>query len=201
MDIIGKILEKPRLIRSYYYSLNLLLVIKAAERLYSEGKKPCIINIDKIKWEFYPYDVNFKQICEEDSENIVFEAEKVSEIPLKFRLVTTTKNFNLDCEKTTIEKIGINLYKMILDGEPVIFRVENGKLVERVLNNIEEEIINLLEENGGQLSIKEVVDIVSHRLRTSKDNVRNELALLKSIGKIEIEKGVVSLNKYGRLKG
>ncbi|BCU71357.1 hypothetical protein [Stygiolobus caldivivus] len=193
MDVIGKILEKPRLIRSYYYSVNLVIIINAAQRIYSQGKKPCIINFDKIKWEFYPYDINFKQICEEESENLVFEAEKVSEIPIRFRLITSVKNFNLGCEVNTIEKIGNNLYKLRLTDDTIIFHVKDGKLIERVLNPLEEEILRLLNENNGRMSMKEVVDITSYKLGISKESVRNELAFLRSLGKIEIDKGTVLL--------
>ncbi|MDT7872046.1 hypothetical protein WIW89_08350 [Stygiolobus sp. CP850M] len=193
MDIIERILQKPRLIKSYYYGVNLVIVINAAEKLYAEGKKPCIINFDKIKWEFYPYEIKFKMFCDNDSENLVFEAEKVSEIPLKFRLVTSAKVFNINCDIATVERIGNNLYKILLDGEVLTFQVKEGKLTERAMNRIDEEILNLLNENGGTMTVKELVDIISFKLRVSKDYVRNELAFLKTSGKVEIEKSTVKL--------
>ncbi|MCQ4385139.1 MAG: hypothetical protein NO115_04075, partial [Sulfolobales archaeon] len=56
-------------------------------------------------------------------------------------------------------------------------------------------------EYGGSLPYKDVVLIVSGKAKVSREEVRNGLAFLKSLGVLEIENGNVSLNKYSGLKG
>lgn len=197
--MIEELLSKPRVIKSYYYSVNLAIVMNSASYLYHKGKDVCIFNFDKIKWEFYPYEIDFKMNCNENSENIIFEAEDESEVPVRFALVTSIKRLNLGVPISEITKIDNNLYRINIDGKVHLFRLLNGKIIEENISRREEEIISLLKEYG-ELTIKEVVDIIARKTRSNRDEVRKDLYFLKEIGIVEINEGKVSLNNYSRLK-
>ncbi|MCG2909990.1 MAG: hypothetical protein L7G92_05395 [Stygiolobus sp.] len=197
--IIDEILKKPRLVQSYYYSINLLITIKSAERLYEQGSKVCIQGFDKIKWEFYPFEIKFKQECESGAELIVFEAEKESEVPIKFRLVTSYRPLKLGVDIIKIEKIQLNLYRTSIDGNLFMFRIFNGEIKEENLSSEDNEILSLVREYG-EIPLKDLINIISGKTSSSKDHIRKELFFLKEVGLIEIENGIVSLNKYSRLK-
>lgn len=197
--MIEEIISKPRVIRSYYYYPKLVLVLNIAEYLYSKGKDVCIFNFDKINWQYYPYRTNFIMKCNENSENIVFEADHESEIPLKLLLITTTSALKIGIPMTEIQRVDQNLFKINLDGTIYLFRITNGKIVEEKIKGLSEEIIQLLTDYN-ELSIKEIVDIISNKTKSSREIVRKELYFLKELGLIEIDKGRVSLNNNSGLK-
>ncbi|WP_369609990.1 hypothetical protein [Sulfurisphaera javensis] len=173
-------------------------MLNIADYLFKKGKDICIFNFDKIKWEFYPYDINFTMKCNEKSENIVFEADDESEIPPNFLIVTSIKRLNLGIPVIEIEKIDQNLYKMNISDKIYLFRIIEGKIIEEKIKGLSEEIIQLLKEYG-ELSLKEIIDILSHKTRNSRDNIRKEIYFLKDLGIIQIKEGKVLLNNYSRL--
>lgn len=196
--MLEELISKKRLIRSYYYLAKLILVINIAEYLSSKGKDVCIFNIDKIKLEYYNFSLNFNLKCNERSENIIFEAEDESEVPINFLIVTSTKKLNLGIPTSEIFKVDQNLYRINIDENILLFRIVNGKIVEEKIKNVDEEIVNLLREYG-ELTLKEIVDIVSRKTNNSRDSIRKEIYFLKDIGIIEIKEGKVLLNNNSRL--
>ena len=197
--MLEELISKPRVIKSYYYYPKLILTINIAEYLYSQGKDVCIFNFDKINWQYYPYQINFVMKCNENSENLVFEAEDEAEVPLKFLLVTSIKNLKLGLPISEIQRVDQNLYKINIDGQIRLFRIIEGKIVEEKIKGLADEILELLKEYK-ELSLKEIVDIVSNKAMSSRENVRKEVYFLKEIGVVEIKDGKVSLNNYSRLK-
>jgi len=196
--VLEDLISKPRVIKSYYYYPKLILTIAIAEYLYSQGKDVCIFNFDKINWQYYPYQINFVMRCNEDSENLVFEAEDETEVPLKFLIVTSIKNLKLGVPISEIQRVDQNLYKINIDGQIRLFRIIEGKIVEEKIKGLADEILELLKEYK-ELSLKEIVDIVSNKTRSSRESVRKEVYFLKEVGVIEIKDGKVSLNNYSRL--
>jgi len=197
--VFEDLLQTKRLIKSYYYYPKLVLVINIAEYLYSKGRDVCIFNFDKIKWEYYPYNLNFHMKCNERSENIIFEAEDESEIPNNFSLVTSIKKLNLGIPQSEIQKLDQNLFKINIDNKIYLFRIIEGKIVEEKIKGLSEEFINILREYN-ELSLKEIVDILYHKTNSSRDNIRKEIYFLKDIGVIEIKNGKVLLNNNSWLK-
>ncbi|WP_168065387.1 hypothetical protein [Sulfolobus sp. S-194] len=185
--------QTKRLIKSYYYYPKLVLVINIAQYLYNKGHDVCIFNFDKIKWEYYPYDLNFHMKCTEKSENIIFEVEDESQIPNNFTLVTSIKKLNLGIPVSEIQKLDQNLFKINIDNKIYLFRIIDGKIVREKIKGLSEEIINLLKEYN-ELSLKEVVEIIYHKTKSSRDNIRKEIYFLKDIGIVEIKNGRVLLN-------
>lgn len=197
--MLEELISKPRVIKSYYYYPKLVLILNIAEYLYNQGKDVCIFNFDKINWQYYPYQINFVMRCNEDSENLIFEAEDETQVPLKFLIVTSVKNLKLGFPISEIQRIDQNLYKINIDNEIYLFRIINGKIIEEEVRGLSDEIIELLNEYK-ELSLKEIVDIISNKTRSSRENVRREVYFLKEIGVLEIKNGKVSLNNYSRLK-
>ena len=197
--MLEELISKPRFIRSYYYYPKLTLTLNIAEYLYSQGKDVCIFNFDKINWQFYPYKINFVMKCNENSENLVFEAEDEIQVPLKFLIVTSIKNLKLGLPVSEIQRIDQNLYRINFDNQIRLFRIVDGKIIEEKVKGLSDEIIELLNEYK-ELSLKEVVDIISNKTKSSRENVRKEIYFLKEIGVVEIQNGKVLLNNYSRLK-
>ena len=197
--MIEELISKPRVIKSYHYYPKLVLTLNIAEYLYSQGKDVCIFNFDKINWQYYPYKINFMMKCKENSENLIFEAEDETQVPLKFLLVTSIKNLKLGLPVSEIQRIDQNLYRINFDNEIRLFRIIEGKIVEEKIRGLSDEIIELLNEYR-ELSLKEIVNILSNKTRSSRENVRQEIYFLKEIGIVEIKNGKVSLNNYSRLK-
>jgi len=197
--VLEELISKPRVIKSYYYYPKLILTLNIAEYLYSRGKDVCIFNFDKINWQYYPYQTNFIMKCNENSENLIFEVEDESQIPLKFLIVTSIKNLKLGLPVSEIQRMDQNLYRINLDNQIYLFRIVDGKILEEKVKGLSEEIIQLLNEYK-ELSLKEVVDIISNKTKSSRENVRKEVYFLKEIGVVDIQNGKVSLNNYSRLK-
>ncbi|QIW24337.1 hypothetical protein EWF20_09370 [Sulfolobus sp. S-194] len=131
--------------------------------------------------------------CTEKSENIIFEVEDESQIPNNFTLVTSIKKLNLGIPVSEIQKLDQNLFKINIDNKIYLFRIIDGKIVREKIKGLSEEIINLLKEYN-ELSLKEVVEIIYHKTKSSRDNIRKEIYFLKDIGIVEIKNGRVLLN-------
>ncbi|MBP1356965.1 MAG: hypothetical protein JZD40_00520 [Sulfolobus sp.] len=115
------------------------------------------------------------------------------------RIYLTTKALKIGIPMTEIQRVDQNLFKINLDGTIYLFKIINGKIVEEKIKGLSEEIIQLLTDYN-ELSIKEIVDIISNKTKSSREIVRKELYFLKELGLIEIDKGRVSLNNNSGLK-
>lgn len=185
---LEELLDKRSLIISYYYSINLTLLLNFASLLYKKkGSHICIINYGKIKWEFYPYEINFPVKCDENASVLVFEAESEKEVPEKFNLVTSYKNLKINAVKVKVEKIDASTYKAILDDYVEMFKINQGKIEEVKLDNTLTELIKIISELGSETELKDVVNIASKRLELTKDEVREKLLFLQELNKIEIK--------------
>ncbi|AWR94795.1 hypothetical protein [Acidianus brierleyi] len=197
--IIGKfvflerLLDLKSIIISYYYSINLTIIMNVASLLSKQSKDVCIINYDKIKWDFYPYNIDFSLNCSPKSEIIVFEAENEREIPKNFRLVTTYKNLKIDGTKIKIDKVDINLYKSRIDDEEYLFRVINGKIEDYEIRDIDKEILNIITSLGNPCNLTDVINISQKKLNLPRDKIREELQFLIQIGKIKIHNKIIEL--------
>jgi len=167
--------------------------MNVAYLLSKQGKDICIINYDKIKWNFYPYNIDFSINCSPNSEIIVFEAENESEIPKNFRLVTTYKNLKIDGTKIKIDKIDINLYKSKIDDKEYLFRLINGKIEDYEIGDIDKEILNIIASLGNTCNLTDVINISQKKLNLSREKIREELQFLIQIGKIKIHNKIIEL--------
>ncbi|MGC9105943.1 MAG: hypothetical protein ACP5HQ_05940 [Thermoprotei archaeon] len=200
MGLIEELLKEPTLVVSYYTSASIAILFSAWEALASQGKEVCVINLDKLPKDVplnYP---NYQPRCSETSENLVYAAERPSEVPVRFRLAISVRRILEDVRWGRVEKVENNLFRLWLDDEVYLFRVVNERVKDESLPPISKAIIEVLDEYGGRLPMKDVVLIVSGKTRATRDQVRANLALLKNVGLVEIEEGVVSLNNYGGLK-
>nr|WP_237243949.1 hypothetical protein [Saccharolobus solfataricus] len=162
--------------------------------MYKENISVCIINYEKfLKLSIREID----QRCVEGSYVIVFEAEEASDLPIRYNLVTSFVKINKDFDDILrIDKISTNLYKAQNNaGDLFIFSVINGKVIDRKLRPIHEDIINFLREYGGEVEIRDLVNIISKKYETNRDNVRVELAFLKELGIIEVKDRKVILTQ------
>ena len=201
MAMIEELLREPTLVKTYYNSVSIALILTAWEELAKEGKKVCVVNLEKMPWEHIINRPKAEPSCEEGSEVLVYNAERPQEVPLKFRLVTSFKRVIEDVRYGVVEKVEGNLFRLLLGDEIYLFRVINERVVEEGLPKVGQSIVQVLQEYGGSLPMKDLVLIVSGKTRASREEVRQNLALLKNVGLLEIEGGIVSLNKYSGLKG
>ena len=201
MPLINDLLSEPTLVRTYYNSVSIALILSAWEELAKRGKKVCIVNFEKVPWQYITNKPKAELSCEEGAEILVYNAERAQEVPLKFRLVTSVKRVIEDARYGVVEKVEGNLFRLQLGGEIYLFRVVNERVVEEGIPKVGKSVVEVLEEYGGSLPMKDVVLIVSGKTRASREEVRQAIALLKNAGLVEVEDGVVSLNKYSGLKG
>ncbi len=190
---LERLLELKSIITSYYYYINLAIIMNVASLLSKENKDICIINYDKIKWDFYPYDIDFSLNCSPRSEIIVFEAESEKEIPKNFKLITTYKNLKVDGIKIKIDKIDVNLYKSRIDDKEYLFRVINGKIEDYEIGDIDKEILNIISSLGNPCNLTDVINISQKKLNLPRDKIREELQFLIQIGKIKIHNKIIEL--------
>ncbi|WP_218258671.1 hypothetical protein [Saccharolobus shibatae] len=182
------------LLQSYHMNVKIALIYDIAQRLYKDRVSICIINYEKfLKLSGREID----QRCDEDSYVIVFEAEGPSDLPMRYNLVTSFVKINRYFDDILkIDKVSTNLYKAQNNaGDLFIFSVINGEIIERKLRPIHEDIINFLKEYGGEVEIKDLINIISKKYEISRDNVRVELALLKELGIIEVKDRKVILTQ------
>ncbi len=182
------------LLQSYHINAKIVLIYNITQRLYKENISVCIINYEKfLKLSIREID----QRCVEGSYVIVFEAEEASDLPIRYNLVTSFVKINKDFDDILrIDKISTNLYKAQNNaGDLFIFSVINGKVIDRKLRPIHEDIINFLREYGGEVEIRDLVNIISKKYETNRDNVRVELAFLKELGIIEVKDRKVILTQ------
>lgn len=185
---LERLLDKKSLVISYYYSVNLILLMNFASLYYRKtGKNVCIGNFGKIKWELYPKDVDFPIICDENSALLVFEAESESELPEKFIFATSYKNLKVNAVKVRVEKFDQNTYRAIIEDEIIPFKITKGEINEVRLTDEHNELLNIIKELGGECEMKDLVNIASKRLNIPRDEVRERLLFLKEIDKIEID--------------
>ncbi len=185
---LERLLYAKSLVISYYYSANLTLLINFASLYHKKtGKNICIGNFGKIKWEFYPKDIDFPIKCDENSAFLVFEAESESEIPEKFIFATSFKNLDVNAIKVRIEKFGYNEYKAIIKDEIIPFKIINGEIKEIKLASDYVELLNIINELGGECEMKDLLNIASKRLSVPREEVKEKLLFLKEINKIDIE--------------
>jgi len=200
MGVVEELLREPTLVVSYYSSASIALIFSAWEELGGQGREVCVVNFDRIPKELLSVAPNYPLRCSERSENLVYMAQKPSEVPLRFRLVTAIKRVIED-----VGGLGSTRWRepvQALDGEPGSpFQSSRLEGKDEPLPPLSAAIIEVLEEYGGSLPYKDVVLIVSGKAKASREQVRNGLAFLKSLGVLEIENGNVSLNKYSGLKG
>ncbi len=190
---LERLLGLKTIIISYYYSANLTISINVASLLSKQGKDICIVNYDKIRWNLYPYDMDFSPNCSPQSEIIVFEAESESEIPKNFRLVTTFKNLKIDGIKVKINKVDTNLYKALFNDEEYFFKIINGKIEDYEIDNVDKEILNIISNLGSPCNLTDVINISSKKLNMSRDKIREELQFLTQLGKIKIQHKIIEL--------
>ncbi|AGE71486.1 hypothetical protein [Sulfolobus acidocaldarius] len=196
INIVQEILEEPSLIFSYYNNVKIVILLNLIKHLRSMGKEICIVNLEKIKPDVLPPD--FHSVCNEKSEVIVYEAEDEKEVPVKFTVIISSKKLKLGVRMIQIDKLGENLYKMKINNNVLhLFRVLNDYTIkEEQIGDVENEILKLLREYQ-QMSMREIVQIIAHKTNSSREEVRNKLYFLKTIGAVEIKEGIVSLNDYG----
>ncbi|AWR97589.1 hypothetical protein DFR86_08530 [Acidianus sulfidivorans JP7] len=187
---LDNLVDNSSLIISYYYSVNLTILMNYASILHKKrNKNICIANYGKIKWEFYPYEIDFPIRCDENSAMLVFEAESEKEIPEKFSLATSYKNLRINAIKIQIEKIDNNLYKAISKGNIIsVFKINEGKITEQQMDNIYAEILYIIKDLGGTCDLRDLLNISSKKLEIPKEEIKERLLFLKEINKIEIEK-------------
>ncbi|PVU75621.1 hypothetical protein DDW13_04740 [Acidianus hospitalis] len=185
---LERLLDKKSLVISYYYSVNLTLLMNFASLYYRKtGKSICIGNFGKIKWEFYPKDVDFPIKCDENSAFLVFEAENENELPEKFIFATSYKNLKVNAIKVRVEKFEYNTYKAIIEDEIIPFKIVKGEINEIKLANDYTELLNIIKELGGECEMRDLVNIASKRLNIPRDEVKEKILFLKEIDKIDIE--------------
>lgn len=201
MGVVEELLREPTLVVSYYSSASIALIFSAWEELGGQGREVCVVNFDRIPKELLSVAPNYPLRCSESSENLVYMAQKPSEVPLRFRLVTAIKRVIEDVRWARVDKVDGNLYRLWTGNQVHLFRVVDWRVKDEPLPPLSAAIIEVLEEYGGSLPYKDVVLIVSGKAKASREQVRNGLAFLKSLGVLEIENGNVSLNKYSGLKG
>ncbi|ARM76297.1 hypothetical protein [Acidianus manzaensis] len=192
---LENIIDNSSLIISYYYSVNLTILMNFASILHKKrNKNICIANYGKIKWEFYPYEIDFPIRCDENSALLIFEAESEKEIPdKKFSLITSYKNLKIDAIKIKIDKTSNNLYKAIVKDNVIsLFKINEGKIIEERLDNTYTEILNIINDLGGTCDLKDLLNISSKKLNTTKEEIKEKLLFLKEINKIEIDKNKVT---------
>ncbi|EWG08032.1 MAG: hypothetical protein ASUL_00220 [Candidatus Aramenus sulfurataquae] len=187
------LLGKRVFVHSYYYSVNLVIALNFAEMLSKNGKKVCIFNYGKIKWEFFPYQLELKLDCSPGSEVIVFEAESEKEVPENFALVTSYRNLKVNGEKVNVEKVDANLFKATVEGETYLFKIVEGRIVDYEMGDLQRNLLELIKELGSPCSLTDVVNIASRRFNASRDKVREELQFLVNVGKIKVKNKVIEL--------
>ncbi len=187
------LLGKRTFVHSYYYSVNLAIALNFAEMLSKNGKKVCIFNYGKIKWEFFPYELNLNLDCSPGSEVIVFEAESEKEVPEDFALVTSYKSLKIRATRVDVEKVDVNLFKATIDGDSYLFKLVEGRLVDYEVSELQKGILDLIRELGSPCSLTDVVNIASRRFNASRDKVREELQFLVNLGKIRVKNKVIEL--------
>lgn len=185
---LEKLIDKHTLVVSYYYTANLTLLLNFASILHrKKGTYICIANYGKIKWELYPYELDFPIKCDDNASLLVFEAESEREVPEKFVLVTSYKNLKINATKVRIEKINSRIYKAIFEDYIEAFKINNGRIEEVKLDDALTEILRIISELGEEVELKDVVNIVSKKLELTKEEVREKLLFLQELNKIEIK--------------
>ncbi|AWR99774.1 hypothetical protein [Metallosphaera hakonensis] len=187
---LEELASRRHLVLSYFYTVNLTLVLSLARLLESRGEEVCIIHDERIRWNLAPFTVNLK--CSPNSVNLVFEAESELEVPKDFLLVTSNRNLKLhDATTLRLSKVKEGIFMALGEGAKFTFRISaNG------VEDYEErksDVIKILEELGGEATLQDIVNISSKRLNLSREMVREELGFLARTGKIVIKKNVVRL--------
>ncbi|EHP68759.1 MAG: hypothetical protein RXS23_00910 [Metallosphaera yellowstonensis] len=193
---LEELLTGRHLLVSYYYSVNVAIISSIARELSRRGFSVCIVNLEKMRfWE------RVEVKCEPGARVLVFDAESESEVPQDYLLVTSTMNLNLEgVKRYKIKKVQGNIYRA--EGEATYyFKVNQGRVEDYELSQ-GDLLVDILRELGGEATLKDLVNIYSHRSGKGREKVREELGLLARLGKIEIRGGKVRLlNDYGWSEG
>ncbi|QGA54658.1 hypothetical protein GFS03_08770 [Sulfolobus sp. E5-1-F] len=194
LDYLVSLRTRKVLLHSYHINVKIALIYNIAQRLIKDRISICIINYDKF---LKLSGIELEQQCNESSYVIVFEAEDPSNLPMRYNLVTSFVKINKYFDEILrIDKISTNLYKTQDNtGNIFIFSIINGEVIDRKLRPIHEAIINFLKEYGGEVEIRDLVNILSKKYETNRDNVRVELSFLKELGIIEVKDRKVILTQ------
>ncbi len=190
--------QRSTVIYSYYKLVDTAIIVNVGRAVHGEGKDVCIVNGDKLMKNV---ELDFPLQCNENSVVLAYEVEDNALVPSRF-FVLTTFDRRLKFKNVTeisIDKIGQNLYFASAE-EGFRFRVIDGNLVDVYLNSVEKEILSYLGEFGDS-TIREICDILSPRVKSSRDEIRQTLFQMKKMGMINIEGNQVSLNNDGGLHG
>lgn len=99
-------------------------------------------------------------------------------------------------EIVKIEKISQSMYKAKNKaGNMFLFKIVNDNIVEESLKPLQETIVSLLKEYGGEVDMSDVVNIISKKYGLSKDATRQELLFLKQLGILDIKNKKVFLTQ------
>ncbi|BBD73987.1 hypothetical protein HS1genome_2376 [Sulfodiicoccus acidiphilus] len=184
MRLLELLASRKSLVRSYFYSVNLMLLFKVGAIL-AKTNDVCIINEHKIRWNLAPV-LEFNPRCVEGAKLLVFEAESELEVPQEFWLATSPKRLKLQADVVEVVKLSDGSFKATLANELFNFRISGGQLLELKMGSDEAEVLRLLEEWGGEAELKDVVAVASKRCGMTRDAVREVVWRLKEKGYLDL---------------
>ncbi len=189
--------QRATVIYSYYKLVNSTIILNVGRQMWKMGKPVCVFNGDVFTKFVTP---DFPLECKEESVVLAYEVEDKSLAPRKFQVLTTyDKRLKFkDVVEVTVEKVSQNLY-FASSIQSFRFRIQNQEIQEVSFNPTEREIISFLQEFGSS-TIKEICDVISPRVKVTRETTRQTLLEMKRMGIVEIEGSKVSLNDDSRLQ-
>jgi len=192
VDYILSLRGNRILVVSYFINVKVNLIYNIIKKL--NNSNICIINFEKL---IKIVDFSIEQSCNESSYVIVFEPKGEDDLTMRYDLVISTFEIKAVFDEILkIEKISQSMYKAKNKaGDMFLFKIVNGNIVEESLKPLQETIVSLLKEYGGEVDMSDVVNIISKKYGLSKDATRQELLFLKQLGILDIKNKKVFLTQ------
>ncbi|MEM0173952.1 MAG: hypothetical protein QXV69_01560 [Sulfolobaceae archaeon] len=187
--VIRKIIDLDNvLLVSYYKNFNIKFALEVARALEHVGEKICIKTSLRIP-------LNIQSICEEDAKKILIEVESESDLEKYFKFATSYKILKNVKYIIKANKVRQNIFKVQIENNYFLVRVTENEIIDEDFGDLEKIILNTIKDWDNNITMKDIMNIITYKIGISKNEIKNALLFLKSLGIIEIKNGIIKLNK------